>query len=159
MEHDFSPYWNPVFIETGSFMGDGIKSAIKAGFEEIHSIELSKKYYNHCKKKYPNVRLYRGDSALILPCLLKTIDDCCTFWLDAHYSGGDTAKENPLPLIAELEAILHYMRPHHIILIDDIDLIREHRNEFKDFPYTLKDVEDILSLYNITYKDNILIAR
>ena len=45
----FALYPNRIFVETGSFNGDGIQAAIEAGFETIHSIELSEHYYNHCK--------------------------------------------------------------------------------------------------------------
>ena len=45
----FQKYINNYFIETGSYLGDGIQQAIDAGFKNIISIELSDKYFNICK--------------------------------------------------------------------------------------------------------------
>ncbi|MDR1514735.1 MAG: hypothetical protein LBS45_03495 [Synergistaceae bacterium] len=45
------------------------------------------------------------------------------FWLDAHWSGGDTAGENiQCPLLEELKIILD-SNSSHFILIDDARLI------------------------------------
>jgi len=57
---------NKIFIETSSNYGEGINSAIKAKFLEIHSIESSEKKYKECKEKfksYPHVHLYHGNSS------------------------------------------------------------------------------------------------
>ena len=40
---NFKKYPNPVFVETGSLMGDGIQQALEAGFQKVISIELSEK--------------------------------------------------------------------------------------------------------------------
>jgi len=48
----FSKYPNDYFVETGSFKGKGIEKALKAGFKEIYSIELSQVYYKYCKEKF-----------------------------------------------------------------------------------------------------------
>ena len=40
---NFKRFKNELFIETGSFYGEGIQQAIDAGFENIISIELSPK--------------------------------------------------------------------------------------------------------------------
>jgi len=45
-------YKNPYFLETGSYLGDGIEKAISAGFQTIISIELSQKYFELCTKKF-----------------------------------------------------------------------------------------------------------
>ena len=34
-------YKNSVFLETGTYQGDGIKKALEAGFEKIYSIEIN----------------------------------------------------------------------------------------------------------------------
>jgi hypothetical protein len=103
----FSKYPNPVFIETGSFTGDGIQAAIDAGFQTIISIELSDHFYNMCKNRFrenPNVHIIKGDSFKVLPDIIKNIDSRITFWLDGHFSGDHTAKGNKIsPIIEELE--------------------------------------------------------
>jgi hypothetical protein len=113
---------NPVFIETGTFMGDGIYNAIWAGFSEIYSIELSDYLYERTLpyiKDFPNVRLIHGDSGRLLKYLLMEIDKQVTFWLDAHYSEQCTAY-GPSPLFKELDAINNHYIKTHTILIDDI---------------------------------------
>ena len=35
-----------VFVETGTFYGEGIQVAINAGYEKIISIEIFKKYFD-----------------------------------------------------------------------------------------------------------------
>ena len=41
------------FIETGSYLGDGIQLAINSGFSEIYSIELGDHLYQHCQRTFP----------------------------------------------------------------------------------------------------------
>lgn len=120
----FQKYLSPVFVETGSYLGDGIQQAINAGFEKIISIELSDKYFSICKKKFENnsnVTLIKGDSAFVLYDVIKDIDSKITFWLDGHHSCGDTALGAYwAPLMQELDAIKKHKRNDHIILIDDM---------------------------------------
>ena len=118
-----SRFYNPVFIETGTFMGAGVIAAIEVGFPEIYSIELSDIYYERNLpyfKDFPNVNLIHGNSGAILARLLEGIDSPVTFWLDAHYSAQGTA-EGPSPLFDELKAIHNHHIKNHTILIDDID--------------------------------------
>ena len=56
----------------------------------------------------------------MLPKILSNLRDRCIFWLDAHYSGGVTAKGDlDTPIIKEIEIILEHPIRDHIILIDD----------------------------------------
>ena len=90
----FLNYPNEVFIETGCLKGASIKRALDASFSQIFSIELSEKYYKFCKNRFKNnknVELILGDSYIELPNLLKRVRSRVTFWLDGHWSMGDTA--------------------------------------------------------------------
>jgi glycosyltransferase involved in cell wall biosynthesis len=120
----FALYPNPVFVETGSFKGDGIQSALDAGFESIHSIELSEQYYGICQERFKDntkVHLYLGDSATKLQEVIKNIDATITFWLDGHFSSGATAfGKVASPLMEELTAIAGHHSNTHTILIDDM---------------------------------------
>jgi hypothetical protein len=120
----FAKYPNQIFIETGSWHGDGIQQALDAGFSEIYSIELSRDLYNLCVERFkdnPKVHLMQGDSAYVLNNLIPIINQPATFWLDGHYSGGDTALGSlNSPLIQELEAIKRSHIKNHTILIDDL---------------------------------------
>ena len=116
----FSP---DVFIETGTYKGKMVY-AVQPHIKKIYSIELSANYCKKAQQKfagYPNINILHGQSGQLLPEILKDIDKPCLFWLDAHYSGGSTAKaEFDTPIMQEMECILnHPNAKDHIILIDD----------------------------------------
>ena len=153
-ENSFKKYPNEYFIETGSYFGGGILLAIEAKFKNIISIELSEKYYNICKgnfKQHNNVHLYLGSSEKVLKDVMGDIDKPITFWLDGHYSGGDTGRGELIsPLMLELEVIGNHPIKNHTILIDDLRLWKKSDVGF--------DVEDIINklknmnpLYTIDY--------
>ena len=120
----FQKYPNPVFIETGTYWGDGAQQALDAGFETVYSIELGDELYERCVERFkdrPNVHLLKGESYIVLDELLPTINEPVTFWLDAHHSGGDTVKgKYNTPLMYELDAIAKHHIKTHTILIDDL---------------------------------------
>lgn len=113
------------YIETGTYLGNGIKDVLN-NYQYIHSIELSDKWYNYNVeqfKEHNNVKMYFGDSKKILPELLHSITEPITIYLDAHYSGGETAfGEEEVPLLYELE-ILKKREYDDIIIIDDTRLL------------------------------------
>jgi hypothetical protein len=113
------------YIETGTYLGDGIKCVLN-NYENIHSIELSEKWYHYNVEQFKNnnnVKIHLGDSKKILPELLKTLNEPITIYLDAHYSGGTTAfGEEEVPLLFELE-ILKQRKYYDIIIIDDCRLL------------------------------------
>lgn len=163
---------NSVFIETGTYCGEGVDAALFAGFKTIFSIELSKFYYDTCKERFKDrkeVHLIFGDSAEELPKLLETINERCTFWLDGHWCGDLTAcGSNPVPLMDEVLAIKKHHIKDHTILIDDMRLLRTHDSEWKDLQYTIHDLENVIrsinSKYSIWYEkgyaiDDILVAK
>jgi FkbM family methyltransferase len=115
-----------IYIETGTFMGDGIREALcNMKFREIHSIELNFGYYlKACEnfKNEPRVRCHYGDSSIILPQLLKHINEPIIIFLDAHYSGGDTSgSDETIPIFDEL-SVLNKRMYDDIIIIDDTRL-------------------------------------
>ena len=113
------------YIETGTYLGDGIKCILN-NYENIHSIELSEKWYKYNVNQFNqnnNVKMYLGDSKKVLPILLESIHEPITIYLDAHYSGGTTAfGDEEVPLLFELE-ILKQRKYDDIIIIDDCRLL------------------------------------
>ncbi len=112
-----------IFIETGTYKGKMVY-AVMPHIQEIYSIELDETYCRNAQKRfagYPNIHIIQGQSGTVLPKILSTIEKPCLFWLDAHYSGGSTAKgETNTPIRQEMECILKHTRAEdHIILIDD----------------------------------------
>lgn len=160
---------NPVFVETGTLQGEGVKSALFAGFTEIHSIELAEKHYLYSKdllKYQNNIHLYHGDSQSVLQGILDGIESTITFWLDAHYSGGDTAFKDVLyPLMKELEIIGKHKIKNHTIIIDDLRLLRP---EFPSVGFGIDQIKAKILEINPEYQfyttdghvaDDILVAE
>lgn len=111
-----------IFVETGTFKGDTVE-AMRPHFERIYSVELAEKFYQEAVKRFQGVdkvKLLQGDSGERMPEIVAELDAPTLFWLDGHYSGGDTAKgELAAPVWAELKAIFAGMKEPFVILIDD----------------------------------------
>lgn len=157
----FSKYKNKIFIETGSYIGDGIQQALDAGFEKVISIELSDKYFEISKNRFLNnksVLVIKGDSYKILPEILETLDESVTFWLDGHHSCGDTALGDYwTPLIQELESIKNHPIKTHTIMIDDMRCWKE-PNDTHGFyePDIFNKLKEINQDYKLSYEDSII---
>ena len=113
-----------IFIETGTYLGQ-TTAAMCTLFKRVVSIELSDVLYEKACKKFadaPGVQLLHGDSATMLDIALDaTNGDPAIIWLDAHWSGGATARaDENTPIMSELESIRRRGRDSDILLIDDI---------------------------------------
>ncbi|MCA1951993.1 MAG: hypothetical protein LDL25_03305 [Hyphomicrobiales bacterium] len=110
------------FIETGTFKGDTLAAIAATGIRAI-SVELSPEYFDRANQRFAghrNVELHQGDSGLVLPRIVATLTEPALFWLDGHYSAGETAHGAlASPISAEVEAILNSPVRGHVILIDD----------------------------------------
>lgn len=119
------------YVETGTYHGDSALLALRCGFKEVHSIELSESCHlvavARCDGQ--SIHLYRGDSAKVLPEILAKLDHAVVIFLDAHNTAElpETAKGSDgdgwmlAPLRHELAAIVAAPVKNHIIAIDDVD--------------------------------------
>jgi hypothetical protein len=111
-----------VFVETGTFRGDTVE-AMKSHFERIYSIELCSQLFCNAKerfKKDDHVEIIQGDSGVEIENIMKKINQPALFWLDGHYSAGNTARgEKDTPIMEELGCILNSEIAEHVIVIDD----------------------------------------
>lgn len=118
-------YETKIFVETGTFRGDMVE-AVKRQFDKVYSIELSHEFYSAAKERFAadaNVEILHGDSGEKLREIMPLITAPCLFWLDGHFSGGNTAKGLvDTPILAELDHILTAPEQGHVILIDDARL-------------------------------------
>jgi hypothetical protein len=98
----------------------------------LYSIELSEIYVKKARKRFINnnkVCIIHGDSSVILKTLNKINGDIF-FWLDGHWSGGDTARgELDCPLLDELKIINDNYKQKCIVVIDDSRLFGTNKNE------------------------------
>jgi hypothetical protein len=129
LKDDYTKY--PTFIETGTYKGDTI-FAMEKYFDKLYTIELSEKYYNNIinNNKNNKINFINGDSSKIFQTLLPTINDSAIFFLDGHWSSGDTAKgDKDCPLIEEIMSINSLFKNKAIIIIDDCRLFGTNINE------------------------------
>jgi hypothetical protein len=112
-------------VETGTFFGDMIY-AQKNQFDKLISIELDDYLFERAKKRFknqPHIKILKGDSGEKIAEILATMNEPCLFWLDAHYSGGPTARgELTTPIFQEMGQILTHRIQNHVVLIDDARL-------------------------------------
>jgi hypothetical protein len=119
----FKRHPNTMFVETGTYLGEGVRAALAAGFPAIRSVELSEKLFTENVQRFatvPQVKLFRGSSEEQLWNMIADVREPITLWLDAHYSGGITAKGKELsPILKEIAIIARHPIKTHTILIDD----------------------------------------
>lgn len=109
------------FVETGTFKGETAVWASKE-FKQVYTIELSKSIYQEVTAKYghiKNIEFLFGHTKEKLSEVVSKLRGSAIFWLDAHWSGGETYGESDeCPLLEEVEVINRC--PYDcLILIDD----------------------------------------
>jgi hypothetical protein len=112
------------FVETGTYAGATTRWASEH-FARVHTIERAEAFfqaYGPELQGLQGVTAHLGDSRQVLPAILRDIGEQTTvFWLDGHWSGGQTAGEDDeCPLLGELACLSG--RLEDIILIDDARL-------------------------------------
>ncbi len=112
------------FVETGTFQGDTTRWAANH-FATVHTIERAESLYALQRDSLARLRgvtPHLGDSRDVLPGLVSALgQQRAVYWLDGHWSGGDTAGEgDECPIIDELACLAE--RTEDIILIDDARL-------------------------------------
>ncbi len=146
-----------IFIETGTFMGAMVE-AQKRRFKQIISIELAPTLYEKANLRFKedkHVEIIQGDSAIVLPRLMKAIKEPAICWLDGHYSGGETAQgETKCPVLAEVAAILK-ADVAHVLLIDDARLF-DGTNDYPTLEALKAQVESFDKGYQVTIKDDVI---
>lgn len=129
LQEDYTKY--NCFIETGTYNGE-TTFALEPYFDKLYTIEFSEKYYNNTKNKYHGnkINFVLGDSSVVFQSLLPTITDNCIFFLDGHWSSGDTGKsEKDCPLVEEITHINNLFQNEAIIIVDDFRLFGLRLNE------------------------------
>jgi hypothetical protein len=122
LQDDYKKY--NTFIETGTFMGHTIFS-LEPYFQKLYTIEFSENYYYNTKSRYNGnkINFLLGDSSHVFTTLLPTIQERTIFFLDGHWSSGDTGRsEKDCPLIEEVINIQNLFEKEAIIIIDDYRL-------------------------------------
>ena len=114
----------PCFVETGTLYGD-TTFAMEPFFDKVHTIEYSELYHYRTKNNYTGdkINFILGDSSVVFESLLPTITTKCIFFLDGHWSLGDTGRSaKDCPLEEEITHINNLFQHDAVIIIDDFRL-------------------------------------
>ena len=134
-------------IETGTYRGKMV-IAMREKFDHITSIELDQTLSDNARElfiNYEHITILQGNSANILSSVLQKIKHPVLFWLDGHYSGGETANGiKETPIMEELDIIFSHPISKHVILIDDALCF----NGSHDYP-TFEQLEEFVLKYPV----------
>lgn len=114
------------WIETGTYLGETTLYLAKDA-KRVITIEPSKELFESAKerfKNYENIQIFNGLSEDLLDGILSAVDggNIC-FWLDGHFSFGNTFKgPKDTPILEELETIKKYLSKFDelTVFIDDV---------------------------------------
>ncbi len=109
------------FVETGTYLGETTEWASKH-FEKVYTFEAAESIYKTTKQRIgsiTNIEFILGESNKELEKI--HISASAIFWLDAHYSEGDTFN-GEVPLLKEIE-IINNLDIESFIFIDDARLV------------------------------------
>jgi hypothetical protein len=166
----FERFMNHYFVETGTYLGSGIRFALRAGFPEIHSVEISPELAKNAKAMFapfPQVHIWEGNSGTMLWDVIKDLDKPITFWLDGHM-GAPNPHGKATPLLEELEQIKQHPIKNHTIIIDDMHCCGTALFDFITKEMIMHKIWTINPQYTIyfvpggdagEYKENIMVAQ
>lgn len=159
-----------VWVETGTYLGETAEILAKA-VSEVHTIEPSDKLFEVARKRlsgFSNVIQYKGSSEEKLSGVLSILrlNGCAevNFWLDGHYSAGDTFKGlDETPIHHELSTIREFMHEFCTvnIFIDDVRCFQPTTDEYRGYP-SLKSLiqwSNEQSLKHMLIHDILLITK
>jgi len=119
-----------IFIESGTFMGESFRRAQASGvFERCYSVEIVQKVYEKVAAAFPATprrKVFLGRSYEVFPAEIfprLSAQDRPFFWLDGHFSKGETGGEDVrCSLLEEIEAIRKHCPTRALVIaIDDTD--------------------------------------
>lgn len=158
------------FVEGGTYKGGTAKS-MSEKFRKVYTIEKSDVMFEIATenlKEIKNITMLQGDTREHLVSIMEHNDNIL-FWLDAHWSGGETyGEEDECPLIKELEIIFKYNK-NYVILIDDARLFLApppYPHNIENWPslcdivnimpdkWELVEFEDVIYLFNKQQSSN-----
>lgn len=125
------------FIESGTNEGNTIFN-IYSAFNTIITVELSSELFTKFTDRLRlmslnKVEAYLGETHVLLPHILSTLppEEKAIFFLDGHYSSGNTARGSiDTPILEECRVINDYYSGNEtLVIIDDVRLFATYNNE------------------------------
>ena len=127
------------WIETGTYVGTTTEALAKISKWVISiepSMELHKKSLRRLSA-FNNVELLNGSSEDLFDSACSQAGGSVSFWLDGHFSGGETFKgEQDCPIEYELAVISQHLPAYErvCVYIDDFRLFRDNQGQKSDYP-------------------------
>ena len=153
-------------VETGTYEGESAV-ALRGLFKHVWTIEVDQARYDAARARHAgaDVDFLLGSSDVVLPRLLRDLEEPALFWLDGHWMEDQPVQSAPacpvLPEIAAIDAWAHGSRS--AVLVDDVRLFAASLGPPR-FPFawpTLMEVLDRLRANGdryVTIIDDVIIA-
>lgn len=143
-EKIFEPYNIENFVETGCWIGEGIKYASRLGIRNIFSCDIDEHAVLVSRQVVPDSHIYHADSKEFLRTVLPTLRGITMFWLDAHFPNepwsqgfiDSAAQQLDLPEKKKIDIHEDYEFP----LFDEIALIKELKYNYTQDIFFCDDV-------------------
>ncbi len=155
-----------VFVETGTYYGDTAAWAA-SHFDSVTTIECSREIHQVAARRHGNMRnvnFILGDSRAVLRTIVPKMSSPAIFWIDSHWSGGQTYGANDeCPLLDEIRAV-QTGRCTHFVLIDDARLFaspppRPHRlDKWPSIDQVIKALKSCDDRYYIVLIEDVIVA-
>lgn len=159
------------FIETGTYLGDTTE-AMRGIFDRVVTIELSKELFARACQRFAeadNVVLLQGDSAERIGDALHAAEGRRSMiWLDAHFSGGVTAKASEnTPILSEIRRLRQQKARDITVLVDDISYFwaarvgfsrHESAEGYPEIGLLIKELMELNPRYRIFINGDVLFA-
>lgn len=150
---------NRIFVESGTYLGEGVEDALSSGFQKVLSFEVVESLVERARTKFADrgndvVDIIQDTSANMFP-YIESIHEPITFWLDGHWSNNEETgfKDVYCPILLELDAIAKHSIKTHSILIDDVRLFGTWEFDHISVETVIKKLLEINPAYKIEFLD------
>jgi hypothetical protein len=162
---------NKTFIESGTFLGNGVYRAFSVGYEKVYTCDINAECVDNAKKTFSGKDLIAVNepSEVAFVEFLSSVDSASLIWLDGHMmpdeNGGIrsyTIRENLeyCPLIKEIDIIKKSKIKDHIIVIDDFKCFETWLFDELKFETLRNKILEINSKYKFTlYNEEIMVCH
>lgn len=130
---------NGIWVETGTHLGHTTRY-LSTISEAVFSIEPSPNFSGMAKQRFARnkaIRIIEGTSESEFERVISTSSGKVNFWLDGHYSGGDTFQDSvDTPVRYELDLIASYANNFDAIavFVDDFRCFGADDPIYRDYP-------------------------
>lgn len=162
---------NKTFIESGTFLGNGVYRAFSAGYTKVYTCDINAECVDNAREKFVGRDLIAVNepSEIAFIDFLSNVDSSSLIWLDGHmmpdiYGGirSYTTRENLeyCPLIKEIDIIKKSKIKNHIIVIDDFKCFETWLFDGLKFETLRNKILEINSNYKFTlYNEEIMVCH